>query len=53
MEKNTYDVAIASLSEAQELVILSDDVYSRLGKVECERNLGGTEIVDCKQDLIG
>jgi hypothetical protein len=52
MKKN-YDVAIAGLSEAQELIILPDDMHSRPGKVDCKRNLAGTKIVDCKQDLVG
>jgi hypothetical protein len=47
-----YDAAVASLAETQKLVILRNNVNSRLREVECEGNLWRAKVVDSEQDLV-
>lgn len=41
------------LAEADELIVLSDDLRGAFGEVESERSLVCTEVVDVKDKLLG
>ena len=50
---NTHDVAVPALTQPQELVVLADDMDTRLRKVESERDLRRAEIVHGEQNFVG
>jgi hypothetical protein len=41
------------LSEADELVVLANDLGSTLGEIESEGGLVGTEVIDVEDELLG
>lgn len=48
-----HDGAVAVLAEADELVVLADDLGGTFGEVEGEGGLVGTEVVDVEDELLG
>ena len=48
-----HDVAVATLAEADELVVLANDLRSALGEVEGERRLLCAKVVDVEDKLLG
>jgi hypothetical protein len=44
---------VAALAEADELVVLADDVGGALGEVEREGGLAGAEVVDVEDEVLG
>lgn len=48
-----HDGAVTVLSEADELVVLGDDLGGSLGEVECEGGLICAEVVDVEDKLLG
>lgn len=48
-----HDGAVSVLAEADELVVLADDLGGALGEVESEGGLVGTEVVDIEDELLG
>src|SRR5271156_3275241 len=48
-----HDAPVAALAEADELVVLADDLAGALGKVERERGLFGAEVVDVEDKFLG
>lgn len=48
-----HDVAVAALSKAKQLVVLSDDLRRALGEVECEGRLVGAKVVDVEDEVLG
>src|SRR5438034_865866 len=47
-----HDGAVALLSEADELVVLADDLAGALGEVEGEGGLVGAKVVDVENQLL-
>ena len=48
-----HDGAVALLAEADELVVLADDLAGALGEVEGEGGLVGAQVVDVEDELLG
>ncbi len=48
-----HDGAVALLAQADQLVVLADDLAGSLGEVESEGRLVGTEVVDVEDELLG
>lgn len=48
-----HDSAVSVLAEADELVVLADDLGGALGEVEGEGGLVGAEVVDVEDELLG
>lgn len=48
-----HDGAVAVLAEADELVVLADDLGGALGEVEGEGGLLGAEVVDVEDEVLG
>lgn len=48
-----HDSAVSVLAEADELVVLADDLGGALGEVEGERGLVGAEVVDVEDEFLG
>jgi hypothetical protein len=48
-----HDGAVSVLAEADELVVLADDLGGALGEVEGEGGLVGAEVVDVEDELLG
>lgn len=53
MREVGHDAAVSPLSEADELVVLRDDLAGALAEVERERGLVGAEVVDVEDELFG
>jgi hypothetical protein len=48
-----HDGAVAVLAQADQLVVLADDLGGTLGEVEGEGRLVGSEVVDVEDELLG
>ncbi len=48
-----HDGAVAVLAEADELVVLADDLGGALGEVESKGRLLGAEVVDVEDEVLG
>lgn len=48
-----HDGAVSVFAEADELVVLADDLGGALGEVEGEGSLVGTEVVDVEDEFLG
>jgi len=46
-----HDAAVAGLAQADQLVVLSDDLASAAGEVQREGGLVGAEVVDVEDEF--